>query len=339
AALPSCTCTPCRSVVGRLSVLAVPASSNAVLFLSAGARLGTSPVREGADWRDPEIKDEPCGVEHGDDPPGREVANEKQQPGIDAEQYGVEHGDDPADVRDEQLGLVVTGSYSLRGRREEDSEDLARALEVFADTVHPQHPPRVNLASNADDSDVLSDGAVKAHHGRIDETNSGESSKSPRNRRAIKGVSRRHLVASPKGKYRGSTFISKSQLGTHVRKHTHERPFKCETCEQSFKKKENLKVHVRTHTGEKPYQCEICQKRFSLRQNLITHIRTHTGEKPFRCDFCKQRFADRSALVQHIRTHTGEKPYKCDQCEKCFAHSSHRGRHVRTQHTKNRTVD
>ena len=51
----------------------------------------------------------------------------------------------------------------------------------------------------------------------------------------------------------GVTFTSSSPLKIHMRNHTGDKPYKCDTCGAEYAQKGSLNVHIRTHTGEKPY--------------------------------------------------------------------------------------
>ena len=39
-------------------------------------------------------------------------------------------------------------------------------------------------------------------------------------------------------------------------------------CDKGFSQNSNLQTHIRIHTGDKPYKCHICGKGFSDSNNL-----------------------------------------------------------------------
>ncbi|CEO95118.1 hypothetical protein PBRA_003884 [Plasmodiophora brassicae] len=109
----------------------------------------------------------------------------------------------------------------------------------------------------------------------------------------------------------GSAFRRLADSPTPRRQRTTSQPpgspvvkrFACDLCDRMFHQSSNLITHRRTHTGERPYACNHCEKRFSQSSNLRRHLRVHTGEKPWECSICGKRCSRKGSLSTHERTH------------------------------------
>ncbi|XP_026853553.2 hypermethylated in cancer 1 protein isoform X1 [Electrophorus electricus] len=97
------------------------------------------------------------------------------------------------------------------------------------------------------------------------------------------------------------------------------RPYRCSSCDKTYKDPATLRQHEKTHWLTRPYPCSICGKKFTQRGTMTRHMRSHLGLKPFACDACGMRFTRQYRLTEHMRIHSGEKPYECQVCGGKFA--------------------
>ncbi|KAK9496738.1 hypothetical protein O3M35_013027 [Rhynocoris fuscipes] len=118
------------------------------------------------------------------------------------------------------------------------------------------------------------------------------------------------------------------------------KPFKCNSCDASFKKESQLKFHKQMHVVEKPYKCPECKASFIREMHLKMHYRMHTGEKPFQCSVCNADYSSKNALKKHmLKKHNSInfKHFKCEECGKQFFVKSSLRRHIDSAHSSDCT--
>ncbi|CAH1790699.1 unnamed protein product [Owenia fusiformis] len=102
----------------------------------------------------------------------------------------------------------------------------------------------------------------------------------------------------------GIKFSSFTTLEAHERLHKkitkRNHSLKCQYCEMTFTEMHLLKDHERKHTGEKPYKCQFCDSYFRTSGNRYGHEknRCHIG-KPFKCTICGKGYTDHALLKAH----------------------------------------
>ena len=109
-----------------------------------------------------------------------------------------------------------------------------------------------------------------------------------------------------------------TELGAHKSTHTAEKRYLCHECDYRTTTAQLLKQHIaRRHTGERPHRCDQCSAAFLAKNELANHKVSHTGEKPFMCEVCGFSTSTKRALNRHHRLkHTGEdRLLKCDLCD------------------------
>ena len=63
--------------------------------------------------------------------------------------------------------------------------------------------------------------------------------------------------------------ITSRDLKRHTMgKHTREKPFKCNQCDNACTSSGNLQQHMRMHTGERPFKCNQCDKTYKWKSHL-----------------------------------------------------------------------
>ena len=135
---------------------------------------------------------------------------------------------------------------------------------------------------------------------------------------------RRYKVRSDKGVKNPNKGYPKSALSySNVEK-------KCEFCDYKTKRRVHIRRHMRKHTGERPFKCEKCGDNFSCNSGLTQHTkRMHTDRLEFMCNVCGKAFKAGSDLRQHEVRHNENrpKPFSCEICNHKFLSKKDSERH------------
>lgn len=96
--------------------------------------------------------------------------------------------------------------------------------------------------------------------------------------------------------------VSATTLARHKLMHAGHRPFKCTVpeCDKYFRSNSEVKKHfLKRHTTERPHKCDVCGKGFINVCFLKAHAKIHSGEKPFVCHICGKTFPKRYSMERH----------------------------------------
>lgn len=118
-----------------------------------------------------------------------------------------------------------------------------------------------------------------------------------------------------------SLFMSQRAYNKHMNEHTFGKQFKCDLCNQQFRRKKALIVHISRHHSldGKQISCEICQKKFTSDLDLKTHMNKHES---FQCDICKKCFKRKDYLKKHRLNHDEDHTnFQCKICSKTYCSS------------------
>lgn len=125
-----------------------------------------------------------------------------------------------------------------------------------------------------------------------------------------------------------------NNLKSHtITRHSTLRPFKCETCGETFKFKAVYRTHLLIHSESTPYACDQCDKTFKAEYSLVRHKVVHSEEKNYICTICSKAFLLQRYLSKHMRGHTGtRKRHACTECSKDYSNVTDRRRHMEREH-------
>ena len=150
--------------------------------------------------------------------------------------------------------------------------------------------------------------------------------------------------------------------GHKDRVHLGLRPYKCDTCEQTFKDLSARSAHKRRVHNVKNFTCEHCGKKYyeltkfnehKARQHqdgtlpefkcdqcdwsttffafMKTHKERHSG-KMYECPICRKKYINKASMQKHHKIIHNEAKNKCSFCEQMFKDKGAMRVHVKSVH-------
>ena len=99
--------------------------------------------------------------------------------------------------------------------------------------------------------------------------------------------------------------LIKKKFKDHLDKiHGENKKVQCEICNKIFSCIGNLRIHLATH--EKKFKCDSCEEEFSKEFFLKRHFNKTHVEKTVKCDLCDKQFPSKKNLDVHINVHNKE---------------------------------
>ena len=118
---------------------------------------------------------------------------------------------------------------------------------------------------------------------------------------------------------KNSSTLDYHMLTKHDIQHGKYPLYKCSVCDKTFVVRSLLHNHLKKHTGEVQFGCKVCNKSLTSKHALVLHEKTqHEGVRSFQCAVCGKYLGRPSNLRRHMLTHTSDRPYACSMCEKTY---------------------